>query len=182
MAYHHGALRAALLTSAVQALNESGASALSLRDLARRAGVSHAAPAHHFGDKAGLLTAIATQGFDLLTEALREVRNEGFLEVGVAYVRFALVSRAHFDVMFQPNLYRADDGELVAARDRAGAELQAGAAELSATLGSDARTVGLAGWSMAHGLASLVLSGAMPADVAENPSSAARAILASLSP
>ena len=57
--YHHGDLRQAVLTAAVAVLDESGPTQLSLRDLARRAGVSHAAPAHHFGDKAGLLTAIA---------------------------------------------------------------------------------------------------------------------------
>ena len=62
-----------------------------MRELARRAGVSHTAPAHHFGDKTGLLTAIATEGNQLLGEALRNAREAGgFLEVGLAYVRFAV--------------------------------------------------------------------------------------------
>ena len=61
-AYHHGDLRRALLAAALEAVGEVGPAALSLRDLARRAGVSHAAPAHHFGDKAGLLTALAARG------------------------------------------------------------------------------------------------------------------------
>jgi AcrR family transcriptional regulator len=61
--YHHGDLRRALLEAAVQAIAEVGPAAVSLRDLARRVGVSHAAPAHHFGDKAGLLTAVAADGF-----------------------------------------------------------------------------------------------------------------------
>ena len=68
--YHHGHLRQAILAAAIDALTESGPARLSLRELARRAGVSHAAPAHHFGDKAGLLTAVAAQGYTLLADAL----------------------------------------------------------------------------------------------------------------
>jgi AcrR family transcriptional regulator len=67
--YHHGQLRGALMTSALELVAETGALALSLREVARRAGVSHAAPAHHFGDKAGLLTALAAEGFDRFTAA-----------------------------------------------------------------------------------------------------------------
>src|SRR6266536_5182875 len=69
-AYHHGDLRRALLVAAVEVIEESGPAALSLRDLARRAGVSHAAPQHHFGDKAGLLTAVAAEGYRRLATAL----------------------------------------------------------------------------------------------------------------
>src|SRR3954451_6173243 len=61
--YHHGNLRRVLLDTALEAIATDGVAALSLRDVARRAGVSHAAPAHHFGDKRGLLTAIAIEGF-----------------------------------------------------------------------------------------------------------------------
>ena len=68
--YHHGDLRRALLDEAVASLRESGTAALSLRDLARRAGVSHAAPAHHFGDKRGLLTAVAAEGYRRLAGSL----------------------------------------------------------------------------------------------------------------
>ncbi|MCZ7420927.1 TetR/AcrR family transcriptional regulator [Verrucosispora sp. WMMA2121] len=128
--YHHGDLRRALLSAAVQAIEESGPAALSLRDLARRAGVSHAAPAHHFGDRAGLFTAIAVQGFDALADALTEAGDE-LLDLGVAYVEFAVRHRAHFEVMFHPDLYRADDSELRAARERSGAVLRAGLAHRS---------------------------------------------------
>lgn len=114
--YHHGDLPRALLDAAVEVIAESGPAALSLRDLARRAGVSHAAPAHHFGDKAGLLTALAVQGFDLLADALRGA--EDLLSAGVAYVDFAVGHRAHFDVMFRPDLYRSDGPEVRAARER----------------------------------------------------------------
>lgn len=101
-AYHHGDLRRALLAAALEAIEEVGPTALSLRDLARRAGVSHAAPAHHFGDKAGLLTALAAQGFDLLAQALVQAGDD-LLEAGVAYVDFAVRHRAYFEVMFRPS-------------------------------------------------------------------------------
>ena len=123
--YHHGDLPRVLLDAAVQAILEVGPAAVSLRDLARRTGVSHAAPAHHFGDKAGLLTAVAADGFRRLAATLREVYEAtgSFLEVGVAYVGFAVNHRAHFEVMFRPELYRTDDPELVRARGAARALL-----------------------------------------------------------
>src|SRR5213080_824442 len=68
--YHHGDLRRALMRAALDAIVEGGPANLSLRDLARRAGVSHAAPAHHFGDKAGLLTSIAAEGYRRLAGSL----------------------------------------------------------------------------------------------------------------
>ena len=100
--YHHGDLRPALLRAAVETITEAGPAAMSLREVARRAGVTHAAAAYHFGDKAGLFTAIAAQGYHELGEALREAAEarRGFLEVGVAYVRFAVSHRAHFEVMY----------------------------------------------------------------------------------
>jgi AcrR family transcriptional regulator len=109
-----------------QAITESGPTGVSLRDLARRAGVSHAAPAHHFGDKAGLLTALAAEGFDLLADTLSaaQQRTGQFLEVGVAYVGFAVEHRAHFEVMFRPDLYHADDPAVRAAEARADAALR----------------------------------------------------------
>jgi AcrR family transcriptional regulator len=116
--YHHGDLRPALLRAAVEVIGQSGPAAMSLREVARRAGVSHAAAAYHFGDKAGLLTALAAQGYRMLTEELRSVRDarSGLLEVGVAYVRFAVSHRAHFEVMYRPELYRRDDAEVREAR------------------------------------------------------------------
>src|SRR5688572_15642856 len=118
--YHHGHLRQTILAAAIDALTESGPARLSLPELARRAGVSHAAPAHHFGDKAGLLTAVAAQGYDLLADAVTAAQRAGdFLDVGVAYVRFAVEHRAHFEVMFRADLYRPNDPAVVAARQRA---------------------------------------------------------------
>src|SRR3954453_1536093 len=112
--YHHGDLRRAILTAALDVIAADGPSALSLRDLPRRAGVSHAAPAHHFKDRTGLLTAIAAEGYELLAAALREASD--LKDAGVRYVRFAREHPAHFQVMFAPELLRADDLELTTAR------------------------------------------------------------------
>ncbi|MEU5938382.1 TetR/AcrR family transcriptional regulator [Micromonospora sp. NPDC047548] len=175
-AYHHGDLRRALLDAAVEAMAESGPAALSLRDLARRAGVSHAAPAHHFGDKAGLLTALAAQGFDLLTDALRGAGDD-LAETGVAYVGFAVRHRAHFEVMFRPDLYRADDAEVTAARTRAGEVLRTGVARHT---GRSPEVDSLAAWSIVHGFATLWLAGALPTRVGPDPEAAARTVISRL--
>ncbi|BCJ42925.1 TetR family transcriptional regulator [Actinoplanes ianthinogenes] len=198
--YHHGDLRRALLTAAAEAIAESGVTALSMRDLARRAGVSHAAPAHHFSDKAGLLTALATDGFEQLAKALATSRlaSSSLLELGVTYLRFALANRAVFEVMFRTDLYHAADPDLVAARRQAADALYAGMTDLpdaplagpevevparpapegAAELASDeVREVGLAAWSMVHGFATLWLSGAFPDSAHEDPIEAARLIL-----
>src|SRR5918995_6499962 len=98
--YHHGNLRRAVLDEAIDVIGEAGPGAIRLRDLARRAGVSHAAPTHHFGDKRGLLTALAADGFGRLAGELDRTwaATGSFLEVGVAYVRFALANRPYFEV------------------------------------------------------------------------------------
>ena len=116
--YHHGALRQALIDATEALLSEKGAEGFSLREVARRAGVSPAAPAHHFGDAAGLLTAVATLGFEGLTQALRagDARGGGdaraaLREQGVEYVRFALRHPGRFRLMFRSGKLR-DDAEL----------------------------------------------------------------------
>ena len=210
--YHHGDLRRTLLEAAAEAIGEEGPAALSLRALARRAGVSHAAPTHHFGDKAGLLTALAVEGYDLLANELTEEwsTSHSFLEQGVAYVRFALNHRAHFEVMFRPDLYHAADPEVTAARDRASRALYAGIADRPTIVApappadpsapdppaaadpnasasstdraiSELRAAGLAAWSIAHGFATLRVSGAFP-DLPGDPDEIARAVLGRLPP
>ncbi|MFJ8593657.1 TetR/AcrR family transcriptional regulator [Streptomyces sp. NPDC093598] len=155
--YHHGDLRRAILTAALDVIAADGPSALSLRDLARRAGVSHAAPAHHFKDRAGLLTAIAAEGFGLLAAALRETAD--LKEAGVRYVRFAREHPAHFQVMFAPELLRDGDLELATARALASDALRdAVTAVPPEGRGTDARLAGVAAWSLAHGFATLLLS------------------------
>jgi AcrR family transcriptional regulator len=175
--YHHGDLPRVLLEAAVQAIAEVGPAALSLRDLARRAGVSHAAPAHHFGDKAGLLTAVAADGFRRLAATLGETyRATGsFLEVGVAYVRFAVTHRAHFEVMFRPELYRTDDPALVEARDAARSLLYPPAADLAGGDG-DGLGAAVAAWSLVHGLATLWLNRNLPPQLGDDPEQIVREV------
>ncbi|MGY0490434.1 TetR/AcrR family transcriptional regulator [Streptomyces sp. WG-D5] len=172
--YHHGNVRRAALTAAVEAIEQGGPAALSLRDVARRAGVSHAAFTPHFGSKAGLLTALAAEGFDLLADAVTAAGDD-LVEAGVAYVRFATTHPAHFEVMFQSSLHNAADAQLLAAQDRAGRAL---ATALSARAGE---TTELAAWSIVHGFADLWLSGALPTGLDEDPGDAVRPVLRMLS-
>ncbi|MFE9923422.1 TetR/AcrR family transcriptional regulator [Streptomyces sp. NPDC005774] len=151
-AYHHGDLRRAVLTAALDVIATEGPAALSLRDLARRAGVSHAAPAHHFKDRAGLLTAIAAEGYGLLSTALGEAKD--LRELGVRYVHFATAHPAHFQIMFRPELLRPDDPELLAARERTRSRLRTAVEGY----GNDPVISFMAAWSMAHGFATLLLS------------------------
>ena len=168
-AYHHGNVRAEMLAAAVEAVSESGAGGLSLRELARRVGVTHGAASHHFGDKTGLLTALAVEGYRLLAAALDAawgVRNR-FDDVGIAYVRFAVDHPAHFQVMFRPELYRAGDPELLAAKAAAGAVLYESARQVADAAGGDEVRAGVAAWAYVHGIATLWLDGNLPAAVGD---------------
>ncbi len=171
MPYHHGALRRALLDAALDAIAEHGPAAVSLRELARRAGVSHAAPTHHFRDKTGLLTAVAAEGWSLLADALEAVPDREFAELGVAYVVFATAHPPHFAVMRAPGLVRADDPDLVAAQRRAGEALQ------TEPDGSPRdRATALAGWAMVHGLSALLLEGMVSPDPGSDVRALARSV------
>lgn len=177
--YHHGDLRRAVISAALQVIRDDGVAAISLRDLARRAQVSHAAPAHHFRDKAGLLTAIAAEGFDLLADDLTSVPSDSarkLREMGAKYVEFAVGHPAHFEVMFRPRLLHGDDPELAAAKERSSRALRAGIEELPAEKRPDAQRAGLAAWSLAHGFAALQLSGSLPTD--DDPSETFRTLFA----
>jgi AcrR family transcriptional regulator len=171
--YHHGDLRPALLRAAVEAIGHAGPAAMSLRAVARRAGVSHAAAAYHFGDKAGLLTAVAAQGYRMLTQELQSAREarRGFLEVGVAYVRFAVSHRAHFEVMYRPELYRPGDAEVRQARAAAAVLLYGTASPDAGQLAA-----GAAAWSLVHGLATLWLNGNLPAQLGDDPQEITRIV------
>jgi len=160
--YHHGSLRADVMAAAVAEVEAVGAAGVSLREIARRAGVSHAAPTHHFGDKTGLFTAIAAEGFRMSAEAIRPVAfgTYGFLDGGAAYVGWAVQHPGYFEVMYRPGLHRTEDPDLVAAKDAAFAVLEGSAAELAEHWDiDDVAGLVLAGWSMCHGLATLLLAG-----------------------
>ena len=170
--YHHGDLRAALLRHAIATIEEAGPVALTLRRVARRAGVTHTAAAYHFGDKAGLLTAIAVDGYRLLGDALDAARRDGtFLDIGVAYVEFAVTHRPYFEVMFRPELLHRDDDELLQARARTAEMLYGTSAPTD-----DELVDGVAAWAIVHGLAALWLDGNVPTRLGNDPAAVARTI------
>ncbi len=162
--YHHGDLKATILAEAATLVAERGADGLSLRELARAAGVSHAAPAHHFTDRRGLFTALATEGFRMLADALTGARPV-FLEAAQAYVRFAIEHPGHYEVMFDKSLYDATDPDLVAAEKAAGTELAAGVGTLDDQRAKDdPQAAALAAWSLVHGFSLLWLNKAIDND------------------
>jgi AcrR family transcriptional regulator len=162
--YHHGDLKATILGEAAVLVAERGAAALSLRELARAAGVSHAAPAHHFTDRRGLFTALATEGFRMLADALAGARPD-FLDAALAYVSFAIDHPGHYAVMFDKSLYDAADQGLVVAETAAGAELVAGVHTLDdPRANDDPQAAALAAWSLVHGFSLLWLNKAIDND------------------
>src|SRR5205809_439421 len=109
--YHHGDLRRTLIDASLALVEEEGIGALSLREVARKAGVTHNAPYHHFPDRGALLAAIAEEGFGRLAQETAAARAAvpddplaRLTACGQAYVRFAIASPAHFRVMFRPEL------------------------------------------------------------------------------
>jgi AcrR family transcriptional regulator len=123
--YHHGNLREALLQGAVRVIAELGPAAFTLREVARRAGVSHNAPYRHFRDKDALLAAVAAQGFRELTRAMREAaeRHSNALDrlkqSGLTYVAFAIRRPQHFTVMFDAPVGSSKDPEYLQAAQEA---------------------------------------------------------------
>lgn len=163
--YHHGNLREAILDSAAATVARDGVGGLSLRAIAKELGVSHTAFRRHFGSREGVLNALAVRGNILLRDALRAARDNGdFLEVGVAYVAFALEHPGHFTVMFRSDLLDNDDPELVAARESAAEPLAQGVAALDL---DDPEAGEVTGWAVAHGIATLALTGNLRGDPIE---------------
>jgi AcrR family transcriptional regulator len=171
--YYGGDLRRDLLDAALEVIASEGPSAVSLRSLARRLGVSHAAPANHFPDKAALFTAIAVEGFTLLGEAMAgavaelgpdATAGQRFRAAGRAYTGFALAHPAHFAVMWQRDLLHPDDPELAAAGDATFELLLGGVRDVQAegwAAGAEPQTVAWLAWSVVHGLAALWLGGSL---------------------
>lgn len=166
-AYHHGDLRAALLASAAALIEERGIDAFSLREVARRAGVSPAAPSHHFGDARGLLTALAAQAFRDLGDALEEGgvaddRETRIRRQGIAYVGFAIARPGRFGLMWRSALLDAADPAFDQASRRAFRALDRpvrGDAD-PAPPHDPACAPSIACWSIVHGFATLALGGA----------------------
>jgi AcrR family transcriptional regulator len=169
--YHHGDLRDALIQAAQGILEADGIAALSLRAVARRAGVSPAAPYHHFPDKQALLDAVAERGFDALTAAMTTRMDKvsgGAARLdasGIGYVAFAVANPALFGLMFSTLGQHPSAGtSLDVARQRAYAVLQDAVAACSPT-GKASANECLRLWAVVHGIAKLVLEGCVrPAD------------------
>lgn len=167
--YHHGDLQTALIAAAGEVLEEKGVSGFSLREAARRAGVSPGAPAHHFGNSRGLLTALAAQGFAQLSQRLAEAESASPPEIrlermGAAYIEFALRRPALFSIMWARELLDIDDPAYLAA-GRAAFNVWERAATGEdvpvATAPHVPRATTVAAWAMVHGYARLALDGAL---------------------
>jgi AcrR family transcriptional regulator len=150
--YHHGDLRAAVLTAASKMIEKEGLAGLSVREAARRAGVSHNAPYRHFPDRDALLAALAASGFEELGKALE---NRSGRELGEAYVRFALAHPQRFRLMFGGRLASDEYPELQAQAQATFGKLE----KAFAGLGDEANFAAAAAWSLVHGLAQLLLDG-----------------------
>jgi AcrR family transcriptional regulator len=176
--YHHGSLREALLRSVERIIKKRGVAFVSLREVARDAHVSHSAPAHHFANKAGLLTAFATAGFEKLASVVEsEVRAVGaetgpdLLEaIGRAYVRFAIEHPEHFGVMFRSEILDTSSPEFAAAADKSWTLLSSTVKRCAIegyARGVDVESITAAAWAVAHGLATLWIGGRLPARIEE---------------
>jgi AcrR family transcriptional regulator len=173
--YHHGNLRQALLDAAMEVVRDRGVEGLTLREVARRAGVSHAAPYHHFRDKGALVAALAVDGFERFRVALTEARDQTvgshgdrIRAEGVAYVRFAFEEPDRFKLMWRPELRDPADSEVdevglrsyevlieeINRGQRAGEVREGDTGELS-----------LAAWATVHGLSMIIVDGPLRGQV-----------------
>jgi AcrR family transcriptional regulator len=180
-AYHHGDLRAALLAAAEQVLLERGVEGFTLRECARRAGVSHAAPTHHFGDVRGLLTAFAQLGFERMAAMMQAARQASardargaLMGVGMAYIEFAVTHRAQFALMFRGEAVDVAALQSDTSGTSAFDHLQQTLAAASLPDLIDAQTLeqrAMLAWSAVHGFANLVLDGGIsdPANARRSP-------------
>ena len=171
--YHHGDLRQTLIDAALELISKHDISKLSLREVARRVGVSHAAPYRHFPDKDALLAAIAEEGFHVLTryleEGVQKVSNDPLKQLqasGVAYVQFAIDRSSHYRVMF--GAFRANNPDYPALT-------KAGQAALAVLVNvivvgqstgvvsaGDPHQMAWVAWSLVHGLAMLLIDNQLP--------------------
>lgn len=161
-------LRRLLLDVSLDLISEEGLEKLSLREIARRAGVSHQAPYHHFADREALLAEVVGEGFVLLRRAMLDALKDyssphaRLGAIGQAYLGFALEHPAHFKLMFRSELVREERHDRT--REEAGSAFDVlvsvvrDVAEREGDEG-DARALVLACWALAHGLATLLLEG-----------------------
>lgn len=182
--YHHGDLRAALLGEGLRLVEAAGAEALSLREVARAAGVSATAVYRHFPDKRALMTALALEGVRRLGEAQAKAAAQAtssgaaFAATGLAYIHFALANPELFRLTFTyPGIDIGDPGSDAAAR-----LLHHHALDLARGDARQARVIALRAWALVHGLALLILDGRVPKDDALIDATVAAAALAQAGP
>ncbi|MFI9645472.1 TetR/AcrR family transcriptional regulator [Streptomyces sp. NPDC052040] len=168
--YHHGNLRAALLDSALMVLTEKGVAGFSMREAARRAGVSQSAPKHHFGDARGLLGALATHAYRQLCDRLEALDLTGLgtpervQRIAAEYVLFAGENRALFDLMWRMTQFDYTAPELAEQKHRALRALHRALHGENAEPAHDtdpALIPSYAVWSLVHGYTTLTLEGAI---------------------
>ena len=169
-AYHHGDLRRSLIVAAHALLRAGGVEAVTLREAARLAGVSHNAPYRHFASREALLAALATEGFRALRQALddagRRAEPGGRLTaLGRAYLRFADADRATFRLMFGGVVEEAGHPDLAEASGAAFGALRSVVAEREPSAGAEREAV--RAWALVHGLAHLVADRQIDAERAE---------------
>jgi AcrR family transcriptional regulator len=170
--YHHGDLRRALLHAAESELTHSGYEKLSLRSVARAAGVSHAAPAHHFGDVKGLLTALATSGFERFLLAQKKRQDKAGddpvarrIAAGLAYIEFSERNQELFHLMFNSQQVDRENPQLQQASSAAFTNLVTLVKDVKGDSTQNTETTDeqlldvYASWAMVHGLSSLMSSG-----------------------
>jgi AcrR family transcriptional regulator len=169
--YHHGNLREALLEAAIRLIAEVGPTAFTLREVARRAGVSHNAPYRHFHDRDDLMAAVAAQGFRELTRAMIEAAAgksnalERLKYAGLGYVAFALRRPEHFTVMFDAPISKRQHPESAAAADESFAtllEFVKNCQDVGILRSGDLLQMALLAWTMVHGIAKLAITGRLP--------------------
>ena len=163
--YHHGALREELLSASLHLIEAEGIGAVSLRRVAREAGVSPGAPYHHFADRASLLAALSAQGFRLLASDLAAAKAAAGSPVHAlsalihAYVAFAQQQPAYFQLMFRPELSQPQKHpDIEAAGDAASRYLEETVADCvraGIIPAAQADSLAVTIWSLSHGLASL---------------------------
>jgi AcrR family transcriptional regulator len=170
--YHHGNLRETLLESAIRLIAEVGPAGFTLREVARRAGVSHNAPYRHFRDRDELMAAVAAQGYRELTQAmLRAARDKSnaidrLKLAGLAYVSFALRRPEHFAVMFDaPAPVKTGHGDSSEAAEQAFGtllNLVKDCQDQALMPAGRPDEYALLAWSMVHGVAKLAITGRLP--------------------
>jgi len=170
-AYHHGDLRRALLDAALALAEDGGPMAVTVREAARRAGVSHNAPYRHFPDKETLIAALSEEGFVELARTLRTARAEvrdpedRFVATGMAYLRFARGHPGHMAVMFGPGVAKSQTPELQRAANDAFQVVKDVAADAGIVELAETRRLGTVAWSFLHGLSVLWAQKQVPPSV-----------------